>query len=102
MLNLNTEIEVDDQCHALASLTLGKSLVSLYSRPGEPQEQSGGFGEGKNPLPTPGFEPCNTQPLASCYTNYANLAPLQYKVWCSADSPLYSHHFEFHQVGYKT
>ena len=100
--NLSTEIKVDEQSHALASLTLRKSLGTLVEEAGWAPGPVWRFWRRENPLPTLGFEPCNIQPVPSCYTNYAILAPLQYKVWCSGDSPLYSHHFEFHQGRNKT
>jgi len=79
---------VGDQCHALASLTLGKSLGTLVEEAGWAPGSVWRFWRRDNPLPTLGFEPGNIQPVANCHINYAILAPLQYKVWYFGDSPL--------------
>jgi hypothetical protein len=42
---------------------------------GEPQGQSGWVERTQNLLASPGFKPRLIQPLASCYTDYAILAP---------------------------
>ena len=49
---------MNSQPHAPASLPPGKELPYLFnSRLGGPQRLSGRFGEKKNLLPLPGFEP---------------------------------------------
>ena len=47
----------------------GKTRYPLYMRLGGPQGRSG---QVRKISPPPGFDPRTVQPVASCYTNYAN------------------------------
>jgi hypothetical protein len=67
--NLSTEIKVGDQHHALASLSQGQSLATLVEEAGWAPGPVWRFWRRENSLPTLGFEPCNIQPVASCYTS---------------------------------
>jgi hypothetical protein len=63
-------------CHALAALPPGKTWYPLYRRLGGPQSRSGRV---RKISPPPGFDPRTAQPVASHYTDWANLAHSSFK-----------------------
>jgi hypothetical protein len=65
---------VGGQCHALATLPLGKMWYPLYRRLGGPQSRSGQMWKISPPL---GFDPWTVKPVASCYTDYTIPAPFK-------------------------
>ena len=63
---------VGGQRYTLAALPPGKTQYPLYRRLGGPQGQSVWVRKIPPPL---GFDPRTIQPIASCYTDLAILAP---------------------------
>jgi hypothetical protein len=64
---------VGSQCYTLAALPLGKTQYPLYRRLGGPQDHRGWEWKISPPL---GKDPWTIQPVASRYTDYANLDQL--------------------------
>ena len=62
------KMEVRGQCHALGTLSLGKTWYSLYGSLGGSLSQSGWV---RKISPSPGFDPQTIQPIASRYTDCA-------------------------------
>jgi hypothetical protein len=65
---------VGAQCHAPATLPLGKTRYPLYRRLYGPQGRSGWVWK---IMPPPGFDPWTIQPIVSHYTDYAIMAHIE-------------------------
>ena len=72
MLDESRLCRVCPQCHALATLPLGKTWYPLYGRLGGPQGRSGRVQKFSSPL---GFNSWSVQPVASLCTDCAISAP---------------------------
>jgi hypothetical protein len=88
------------QCHGLATLPPAKARYPLCKSMGGPHGRSWCM---RNILPPTGFNPCNDQPIVSCYTDYAILAyvaVMKTNTNCSSDT-VSEHHLSNRTVAVK-
>ena len=76
------------QCHAPATLLLGRTRYPLYRRLGGPQGRSG---QVRKILLPPGFDPQTVQPIASCYSDCSIPAHVHLRWWNIKHRNLLSH-----------